>query len=1017
MTKQKGITSSAGEEIIDMDTDRLISWLLVFGLTLLIFPTCLYANSDDYDAESGTTDRWSVLDNEPGGAIINNWFDQTLNSNVIEFTGTEDGTQNSYLFGTAKGSGGWQNQQNFVVSWKMLFHDSFALTFWVNTSNGIRSLQYSPSKIESSTPDTTIHVKLSAQKTIGKWITLERDVAKDLQRAEPTNRLLSMHGLVVRGSGRLDDILFRPNAKPETTTSTSTPEPDTLAINKTAIVSEDNPSIDGSLSKGQLGTLSSGLGIPLARGKPIDNIRNFSDVAIEWVTSGQENQLSFSFHARGLDDYLSGRVRHYLWDFGDGTPSIITSSPDVIYSYQAPGRYTVTLTLKNSADVSVVTANAVVTAESENTPSIRIIRPGTLHQSMAAPVIDGIIREDAWNSAAHIPSLTRYPEVRPPNDRTEVRILMDADRLYVAFKSYTADPDSISAIQTIRDYALGSDDRVTLELETYATSRLTSTFNVNALGTQNDIIMGGRASKIEWKGDWLASAVKTDYGWSAEMAIPFHILNFDPTATEFGVNFWRYQNSAQEWSSWVGDADDPTESRSGKLVGLTLGSFTRSKNWTAMPYVLGSINGADNDGDSKDWLINSGVTVRYEPKPNVTVVADVLPDFTQLETQFDSINFSYTENYVAEVRPFFQEGSAYFATNGHYFYSPRIPNFYGGVKSYAQFNKSSMSGFFTTSPDNRSDGMVRYKKEFIEDHEVELVGVGTDQGEFQNLVFGSNVLGSWDSGFYYNLSYSLSDTKWVDNISGPYAQLILGRSFGDFDVGINGSYYDTGYQPANGLVANNLPGTQGGALYFSHSPGKINDTVTAFQTSAGIESRETFDGNLQNENAYLNSSLSLNNWFTLSGAYFVSNYRPNIGSPGLFSEVVNNDQTFSVGMDFNIDSSVYGYGFSLIDGTLGGGDYRFLSTYTWLKPTPSLYLSASFADLESFGNRTQLTLDVNFDITHEDSVNAQYYREEGFEYTRLLYRRVVRSGFDIFGVFENSTYDEQKLSAKLVWTI
>ena len=130
-------------------------------------------------------------------------------------------------------------------------------------------------------------------------------------------------------------------------------------------------------------------------------------------------------------------------------------------------------------------------------------------------------------------------------------MLADAENLYFGFRVDDHHPGAISALQTRRDAKLDQDDHVEVELDPYHNHRQTSSYAVNAQGTQSDAIAGGRARKIEWKGDWQAAAARSPEGWTAEMAIPFAILNYQPGAHVFGINFLRYHSRTQEWSRWA----------------------------------------------------------------------------------------------------------------------------------------------------------------------------------------------------------------------------------------------------------------------------------------------------------------------------------------------------------------------------------------------------------------------------------------------------------------------------------
>ncbi|MDH5535533.1 MAG: hypothetical protein OEZ08_08190, partial [Betaproteobacteria bacterium] len=143
-----------------------------------------------------------------------------------------------------------------------------------------------------------------------------------------------------------------------------------------------------------------------------------------------------------------------------------------------------------------------------------------------APLIDGRIDEAVWERAAVADQFWVSEQNRAPAEPTEARVLFDSDTLYISFRVFDRVPERIEGLQIRRDAGLGFDDAVTVEIDAAGNYRDISKFSVNARGTQQDEIAGGRARRIEWKGDWQAAAVRTIYGWSAEIAIPFQMLAY-----------------------------------------------------------------------------------------------------------------------------------------------------------------------------------------------------------------------------------------------------------------------------------------------------------------------------------------------------------------------------------------------------------------------------------------------------------------------------------------------------------
>ena len=49
----------------------------------------------------------------------------------------------------------------------------------------------------------------------------------------------------------------------------------------------------------------------------------------------------------------------------------------------------------------------------------------------------------------------------------------------------------------------------------------------------------GRSLNKDWDGIWRPWTHIGDFGWSTEIRIPFHTLNFDPKISTWGINFQR----------------------------------------------------------------------------------------------------------------------------------------------------------------------------------------------------------------------------------------------------------------------------------------------------------------------------------------------------------------------------------------------------------------------------------------------------------------------------------------------
>ncbi|MEE9328370.1 MAG: RHS repeat-associated core domain-containing protein [Cocleimonas sp.] len=161
------------------------------------------------DAENGDTEGWSVYDNTPEGATVSNVFDADKNSHVIELMG--NGTQNGYRLGhnNAANARAWGNTTHKTISWDSNFSENMVVYIGTQTTLGFRYIYYSSREGDlgiRGASNNYIHHGLGTAIRDGQWYTITRDLEADLQEFEPNNQILSVNGLLIRGSGRVDNI-------------------------------------------------------------------------------------------------------------------------------------------------------------------------------------------------------------------------------------------------------------------------------------------------------------------------------------------------------------------------------------------------------------------------------------------------------------------------------------------------------------------------------------------------------------------------------------------------------------------------------------------------------------------------------------------------------------------------------------------------------------------------------------------------------------------------------------------
>lgn len=652
----------------------------------------------------------------------------------------------------------------------------------------------------------------------------------------------------------------------------------------------------------------------------------------------------------------------------------------------------------------------------------RILMPSFVESaSQSPPIIDGRLDDEVWANAAASGEFWNSAQNRPPTDQTEILTVSDDSYLYFGIRMYDAEPEAIQATRTVRDGNFGYDDRVTLELDTFLNRRSISRFTLNPIGTQSDEIAGGRSQKIEWKGDWLGAATRTTYGWVAEFAVPFDILNYDDAATSFGINFVRYQSRTREESYWADVTPRVLPENMGQLVNLRPSSSKDKDTWMFMAFALAGRNIPDEEGNIESAYYTAGIDARYQPRPDLAVMLSLNPDFTQVEDAITDISFSYSEKSLDENRPFFAEGTDYFSSDDEYFYSNRVPDFDFGVKSFGRIGQSQYGVLATQADNGRYDIVGRTLYEVNETNSAILSVVGTKQPELDNWLTVAQFNGRQLSGFRYSFDAAVSKTRVatdqiVDRSTGSHYLGSVGWRSDHVYLFVTGDHYDADYLPANALLDDALPGTKGAEVTAGYYREYSNSVWRSAQGFIGVTHRETSTGETQREKVYLSGSAEFSNDVRV-GLYFEDGpYRPVTDTRGVFEGFVNDDQYSSVTIDFNTRSNRYAGGVRYDTGNLADSDYRYYSAYGWWRPTNSFAVNISAERTDSFGEFDQYVIGGSWDINPEHSLGGRYIVTEDANYYRFVFSRRPRQGLDIVAVYDTTFDAADLMSLKLVKT-
>jgi len=279
--------------------------------------------------------------------------------------------------------------------------------------------------------------------------------------------------------------------------------------------------------------------------------------------------------------------------------------------------------------------------------------------------LDGTLDESFWQRIAPVTDfLQQEPrEGASPTERTEIRIAYDSDNLFLGVILYDSDPTGILAHQRQRNAGLGTDDRFMWILDTFRDGRTAYFFEINPAGLMGDgLLQAGGGVNKSWNGIWDVRVARGDFGWSAEIRIPFRTLNFNPDLDSWGINFQRTVRRKSEEILWSGHRRNQGLFRpvhAGRLTGLR--DISQGMGLEIKPYAVAAARQADSRGDGS-WTTPSdfGFDVGYSITPSLRASVSVNTDFAEVEVDQRRVNLTRFPLRFPEQREFFLEGSGVF---------------------------------------------------------------------------------------------------------------------------------------------------------------------------------------------------------------------------------------------------------------------------------------------------------------------------------------------------------------------
>jgi hypothetical protein len=323
----------------------------------------------------------------------------------------------------------------------------------------------------------------------------------------------------------------------------------------------------------------------------------------------------------------------------------------------------------------------MITRDAEGRATVRAVR-------VTQPLkIDGVLNETHYTAVG---SLTDFIQVEPRHgeaatERTEIWVSFDNAVLYVSARMWDTELDKLVATEMRRDSntMFQGNDVVSFIFDTFYDRRNGVMFTVNPIGGRSDTqVTGERQFNQDWNPVWELKTGRFEQGWTAELAIPFKSLRYQPGAAQvWGFNVMRTKRSKNEMSLLTKvplgrqQAAITQISYAAALVGIQ--APPGGRNLDLKPYATSSVttNRVSTPPQSNDPSGAVGLDLKYTVTQGLAADVTVNTDFAQVEADEQQVNLTRFSLFFPEKREFFLENQGTFA--------------FGGVQLASNFNNQN----------------------------------------------------------------------------------------------------------------------------------------------------------------------------------------------------------------------------------------------------------------------------------------------------------------------------------------
>ncbi len=403
--------------------------------------------------------------------------------------------------------------------------------------------------------------------------------------------------------------------------------------------------------------------------------------------------------------------------------------------------------------------------------------------------------------------------------RTVVKIFYTDRGLYVGAEM-TQPKETLIARLTGRDFFLAPRDEFSFTIDTSGEGRYGYWFGIGLGGSYSDgTVLPERQYANDWDGPWRGATVETEYGWSAEMFVPWGTVAMPNAGDVRKMGIYTSRKVAhldQRWGFPILPFTKPKFIS--VLQPMEMKAVAPRQQYNIYPFA--SII-QDEIDDKTRYRV--GADIFWRPSSNAQVNATVNPDFGNVESDDVVVNLSATETFFPEKRLFFLEGQEIFVA------SPRAEvrrrTIGNAGPPYTMVNTRRIGGK-PERPVVPVGGVVE-RRDLLQP--VELLGAAKVTGQFGRFRYG--VLGAVEDDVNFDLLVN-GTPEVIDQAGSDYgiARLL-------YEDSVGGAYRALGFLSTAVMNAQGDALAQGVDWHYLTPAGKLKIDGQAFTSDIDGESR------------------------------------------------------------------------------------------------------------------------------------------------------------------------------------